>query len=317
VPSLSALREAAGLLDGVAIRTPLIDASDGLGRPGAPVFLKAEHLQPVGAFKVRGAYTALARLPDEVRARGVVTQSSGNHGQAVAWAANRFGVRAVVVMPQSTPSIKVDGVRRFGGEVVFAGATRSAEQLARAEALVRDEGLVMIPPYNHPDVMAGQGTIGLEIVEQLPEVAAVLVPVSGGGLLAGIAAAIAELKPGVQVIVVEPAAAPKLSAALAAGHPVQVERTPSMADGLLAPAIGDLTFPVIQQIVRQAVQVSEDEIARAVRFLHKSLRLTVEPSGAAATAALLAGHVVPPGPTVALVSGGNVDPDLFQHLVAE
>ncbi|HET8648810.1 MAG TPA: threonine/serine dehydratase [Gemmatimonadales bacterium] len=317
MPSLSALREAAGLLDGVALRTPLIDASDGLGRPGAPVFLKAEHLQPVGAFKVRGAYTAIARLPEEVRARGVVTQSSGNHGQAVAWAANRFGVRAVVVMPQSTPAIKVDGVRRFGGEVVFAGATRSAEQLARAEALVRDEGLVMIPPYNHPDVMAGQGTIGLEIVEQLPEVAAVLVPVSGGGLLAGIAAAIAELKPGVQVIGVEPAAAPKLSAALAAGHPVQVERTPSMADGLLAPAIGDLTFPVIQQIVRQAVPVSEDEIARAVRFLHKSLRLTVEPSGAAATAALLAGHVVPPGPTVALVSGGNVDPDLFQHLVAE
>ncbi|HXE56961.1 MAG TPA: pyridoxal-phosphate dependent enzyme, partial [Gemmatimonadales bacterium] len=205
--TLDAIRDAAVRLAGVAARTPLLDAP-ALGRAlGVRVALKCEQLQPVGSFKLRGAYTALARLPAAERRRGVVTQSSGNHGQAVAYAARRLGIRAVVVMPESTPAVKVEGVRRHGGEVVLAGAVRGPEQLARAEALVRAEGLVMIPPYDHPDVMAGQGTIGLELLEQCPEVETVLVPISGGGLLGGIATAIAALKPSVRVVGVEPAGA--------------------------------------------------------------------------------------------------------------
>jgi threonine dehydratase len=217
-------------------------------------------------------------------------------------------------MPDSTPRIKVDGVRRHGGEVVFAGAVRSLEQLQRAEAIAREEGLAMVPPFDHPDVVAGQGTCGLEILEQCPDVDTILVPVSGGGLLAGIAVAVAGMKPSVHVIAVEPAGAAKLSAALAAGAPQTLERTESMADGLLTRSIGSFTFPIIRRVVREAAQVNEDEIAGAVRFLHREAALRVEPSGAVTTAAILAGRVRLAGPTVAVVSGGNVDPDLFHRL---
>jgi threonine dehydratase len=315
--SLAAIREAARGLEGVAIRTPLIDLPALAALAGAPVAAKCEYLQPVGAFKIRGAYTAIARVAREGRVHGVVTQSSGNHGQAVAFAARQFGLRAVVVMPSSTPRVKVEGVRRYGGEVVFAGAIRSAEQRVRAEQLAADEGLAMIPPYDHPDVVAGQGTTGLEILEQRPEVETILVPVSGGGLLAGICVAVAGLKPSVRVVGVEPEGAPKLSAALAAGTPQTLERTQSLADGLLARSIGDYTFPILRDLVSEAVRVSEEEIAGAVRFLHREAGLTVEPSGAVTTAALLAGRFRPTGSTVVVISGGNVDPELFQRLVRE
>jgi threonine dehydratase len=313
--SLASLRAAARVLDGVALRTPLLDVPDLGARLGVPVALKCELLQPIGAFKIRGAYNAIARVAAQGGARGVVTQSSGNHGQAVAFAARRFGLRAVVVMPASTPAVKVEGVRRHGGEVVLAGATRSAEQGLRAEAIARDEGLAMIPPFNHPDVIAGQGTCGLEILEQRPDVRTILVPVSGGGLIAGISVAVAALAPAVRVIGVEPAGAAKLTAALAAGAPRTLEQTDSMADGLLSRSIGDLTFDILRRVVRQAVTVTEDEIAAAVRWLHHHTDLRAEPSGAVAVAALLAGRLRPDGPTVAVVSGGNVDPDLYQRLV--
>ncbi len=311
--TLDDVRAAARILEGVAVRTPLVDVPALGARAGVPVALKCEQLQPIGAFKIRGAYHAISRAA-AAGARGVVTQSSGNHGQAVAWAARAFGLRAVVVMPESTPRIKVDGVRRHGGEVVFAGAVRSLEQGERAEAIGRDEGLAMIPPFDHPDVVAGQGTIGLEIVEQRPDVAVVLSPVSGGGLLAGISVAVAGLKPGTRVVAVEPAGAAKLTAALAAGEPTTLDRTESMADGLLTRSIGRFTFPIIRRVVREAVQVTEDEIAAAVRFLHREAGLRVEPSGAVTTAAVLAGRVRLDGPTVLVVSGGNVDPELFQRL---
>jgi threonine dehydratase len=217
-------------------------------------------------------------------------------------------------MPESTPRIKVDGVRGQGGEVVFAGAVRSLEQGRRAEAIARQEGLAMIPPFDHPDVVAGQGTVGLEIVEQRPDVAVVLSPVSGGGLLAGIAVAVSGLRPGTRIVAVEPAGAAKLGAALAAGEPRTLERTESMADGLLTRSIGSFTFPIIHRVVHEAVQVTEDEIAAAVRFLHREAGLRVEPSGAVTTAAVLAGRVQLGGPAVLVVSGGNVDPDLFQRL---
>jgi len=312
--SLESLRAAARVLDGVAVRTPLLDLPDLGARLGVPVSLKCELLQPIGAFKIRGAYNAIARAVAG-GARGVVTQSSGNHGQAVAFVARRFGLRAVVVMPESTPAVKVDGVRRHGGEVVLAGATRSAEQAARAEAIARDEGLAMIPPFNHPDVIAGQGTCGLEILEQRPDVGTILVPVSGGGLLAGISVAVAALAPDVRLVGVEPAGAAKLTAALAAGAPRTLEHTESMADGLLSRSVGDLTFEILRRVVREAVTVSEDDIAAAVRYLHHQTDLRPEPSGAVALAALLAGRLRPDGPTVAVVSGGNVHPELYQRLV--
>jgi threonine dehydratase len=217
-------------------------------------------------------------------------------------------------MPESTPQIKEDGVRRHGGEVVFAGRVRSLEQGSRAEAIAREQGLAMIPPFDHPDVVAGQGTIGLEIVEQRPDVAVVLSPVSGGGLLAGITVAVSSLRPETRIVAVEPAGAAKLTAALAASEPRTLERTDSMADGLLSRSIGSFTFPIIRRVVREAVQVSEDEIAAAVRFLHREAGLRVEPSGAVTTAAVLAGRVRLDGPAVLVVSGGNVDPELFQRL---
>ena len=313
--TIESLRAAARILDGVAIRTPLLDAPDLTARVGVPVALKCELLQPIGAFKIRGAYNAMARLAGAGGARGVVAASSGNHGQALAFAARQFGVRAVVVMPESTPQVKVDGVRRYGGEVVLAGATRSAEQGARAEAIARDEGLTMIPPFDHPDVIAGQGTIGLEILEQRPDVRTILVPVSGGGLISGISVAIAALAPDVEVVGVEPDGAAKLTAALAAGAPQTLAHTESMADGLLSRSVGSLTFDLLRRVVRRAITVSEPEIAAGVRYLHHQTSLRPEPSGAVAVAAILAGRVTSAGPVVAVVSGGNVDPDLYHRLV--
>lgn len=313
--TLDALREAAEGLAGVAVRTPLLDAPFLTRRLGHRVALKAEFLQPMGAFKIRGAMNAVLRLDPADRARGLVTSSSGNHGQALAFAGRHFGVRAVVVMPESAPAVKADGVRRLGGEVVFAGKTRSGEQMDRALQLVDEEGLVLIPPYDHPDVIAGQGTCGLEIVDEMPDVTAVLVPVSGGGLLAGTCIAVDGTRPAARVIAVEPAGAAKLTAAMAAGAPVRLPRVDTMADGLQTPSIGTLTFPIIRDLVAEVVQVSEDEIAGAVRALHGEMGLTVEPSGAVTVAALLSGRLTIDGPTAAIVSGGNVDPAVFRRLV--
>jgi len=215
---LEALRSAARGLEGVAVKTPLVDMPALSVRLGVPVAAKCEHLQPIGAFKIRGAYTALSRLPPDRRVRGVITYSSGNHGQAVAFAARLLGTHAVVVMPERAPPIKVEGVRRQGGEVVFAGNS-SAERQAKAKALAEERGLSMVPPYESLDVIAGQGTCGLEILDASPGVETILVPVGGGGLIAGIAAAVSAVKPSVEVVGVEPIAAAKLARALQAGRP--------------------------------------------------------------------------------------------------
>jgi threonine dehydratase len=312
--TLEALRAAARGLDGVAIPTPLLPVRALSELVRAPVAVKCEHLQPVGAFKIRGAFTAISRIPAADRARGVITYSSGNHGQAVAYAARRLGIRAVVVMPERAPPVKVEGVLRHGGEVVIAGNS-SAERYARAHQMADEQRLTVVPPYENLDVITGQGTCGLEIIEALPQVSTILVPVGGGGLLAGIAAAAAALKPDVRVVGVEPAGAPKLSRALEAGRPVVLDHTDSLADGLLPLAIGELPFRLISGIVREAVQVEEDEIVAAVRFLHQEASLTVEPSGAVTTAALLSRRVQPTGSTVAVLSGGNIDPHLLQRLL--
>ena len=310
-PSLEDIRDAARTLQGVAIRTPLRSVP---GRGGSSFLLKCEQLQPIGAFKLRGAYTAVARL-GERRRGGVVTSSSGNHGLALAWSARSFGIRAVVVMPESAADVKVNAVREQGGEVVFAGWTRSPEQMERAEAIARDEGLALVPPFDHPDVIAGQATCGLEILEDAPDVTTLVVPVGGGGLLAGICAAVAALKPAVRVVGVEPEGAAKLTAALAAGAPVALAGTDSIADGLLTRSIGRLTWAVLSPVVREAVQVSDLEIGEGMRHLYERARLSVEPSGAVTTAALLAGRIPAEGIVVAVATGGNVDPAVFQRLV--
>jgi threonine dehydratase len=312
--SARGLAEAAAGLAGVLAPTRLVEVPALAAAAGVPVALKCEFEQPMGAFKARGGWTALRRMAPAARARGVITYSSGNHGQSVAWAAQRFGIRAVVVMPETAPAVKVAGVRGFGGEVVFAPPTSPARQ-AMAEAMAAREGLTIIPPFDDPDIIEGQGTCGLEILEQRPDVAAILVPVGGGGLLAGICAAVEAHRPAVEVIAVEPEGAAKLTAAWAAGRPVTLPRTASVADGLLPVSIGTLTFPIIRRVARRVVTVRDADIRRAVAVLHASAGVRVEPSGAATAAAVLAGLPLP-GPAVCVASGGNVDDALFAELTA-
>jgi threonine dehydratase len=302
------VREAATGLAGVAVRTPL--------RYVAPLdaYLKLENLQPTGAFKIRGAYTAIRRLPQAARRQGVITYSSGNHGQAVAYAAQLVGTRAVVVMPETAPGVKVAGVKRWGGDVVFAGQT-SLDRQVKAEEIAAREGLALVPPFDHPDIVAGQATVGLEIAQQLPDVATVVVPVGGGGLISGVVVGLATEGSRARVWGVEPAGAPKLQRSLDAGKPVRLDRTASLADGLITLTVGDIPFAhLTQQRERLAgvVLVADDSLREAVHFLWRQCRLAVEPSGAATTAALRAGALTPMSPTVLVVSGGNVDPSLLE-----
>ena len=297
--SLADVRAAAERIRGIAVRTPIVQSD---------FFLKCENLQPMGAFKMRGACNFLAQLSPEARAAGVITYSSGNHGQAVALAAQRLGLPCVVVMPETAPRVKVDGVRGYGGEVIFAGTT-SADRKTRAEAEAAARGLTIVPPFDHPWIIAGAGTCGLEILEQCPDASTVYVPIGGGGLLSGISTAIKALKPGVRVIGVEPAGAARMTASRAAGHPVRLEKTASIADGLLTLQPGTLTFAHIQAFVDEIVTVEEEEIAGAVRWLFKDAQIVAEPSGAASVAAVLkAGTSIAAG-TVAVISGGNVSPE--------
>ncbi len=305
------LADAAAGLEGVALRTPLISA-DGFEHP---VRLKAEHQQPIGAFKIRGAWTALRRLDPAERERGIVTSSSGNHGYALAWSAQRMGVRAVIVMPESTAAIKQDNVRSVGGEVRLVGATRGPEQQAEAERLAEVEGLVMIPPYDHPDVIAGQATCTLEILEDWPEVAAIALPVGGGGLLAGACLAVRSAARPVRLFAVEPEGIPKLSAAIAAGEPVDVTGGTSLADGLLTRSVGRVTWPIIRSGIGGVFGLSDDELRAGMRWL-AARGIRAEPSGAATAAALLAGKLPVSGPTALVVTGGNVDPKRYDHLVS-
>ena len=310
--TLDAIREAAAGLVGVAERTLLLPVAALGALVGVPVYLKLESRQPTGAFKLRGAWTAVRRLPLEARRRGVITYSSGNHGQALAYAARRLGLRAVIVMPENAPTKKVEGVKQWGGELVFAGTT-SEHRKAKAEEIIAAQGLSMVPPFDHPDVIAGQGTVGLEIVEDLPEVAHVAVQVGGGGLLAGVTTAIKALVPTAQVIAVEPEGSAAMGAALRAGHVVRLASTQSIADGLLPVAVGAIPFAhVIGRV--DAVTVSDDAIIEATVWLQQAVDLLVEPSGAATTAALRSRVFTPRGPTVLVVSGGNVDPAFVAQL---
>lgn len=311
---LDAIREARQRIAAIARVTPLLDVSDLAGRP---LWLKCEPQQPGGAFKIRGATNMLMRLPADALRRGVITYSSGNHGQAVALAASRLGAPAVVVAPTTAPAIKVAGMKRWGAEVIFEGTT-SIDRRRRAEAEAESRGLTMVPPFDHEWIIEGQGTCGLEILEQLPDVGVVAVPVGGGGLVSGVAAAIKQSKPSVKVVGVEPAGAAKMSASLAAGHPVTLDRTSSIADGLMPARPGDLTFEHVSRFVDEVVTVSDDDIAAAALWLFFEAKQVVEPSGAATVAAvrtaqkgILADHKAR---VVAILSGGNVAPDTLVEL---
>ena len=306
--SLDAIRQAAERVRAIARVTPIVDVSRLAGRP---LFLKCESLQPGGAFKIRGAYNMVAQLSPGQRRLGVVTYSSGNHGQAMALAARELGAPAVVVMPTTAPAIKVEGARAFGAEVIFAGTT-STERRQRAEHEAAARGLTMVPPFDHEMIIAGQATLGLEILDQQPDVETVLAPVGGGGLLAGVAAAIKRVRPQVRVVGVEPMGAAAMKASLEAGHVVTLPKTESIADGLMPVRPGDLTFAHAQAFVDEVVTVDDDQIVDAVIWLFTSAKIVAEPSGAATVAAAMAG--AGRGVTVAIVSGGNIDLERLHSL---
>ncbi len=312
--TLEEIRAAADILRGITVRTPLVP----FGRPERRHWLKAESLQPIGAFKLRGAYVAAAMLTPEERRRGLITYSSGNHAQGVARAARLFGVPAVIVMPSDAPALKRARVEADGAQVVIVG-TASEERRRVAEELAAARGLAIIPPYDDRWIVAGQGTTGLEIAEDMPEVAAVLVPIGGGGLAAGVAAAITALVPNARLIGVEPELAADARDSLAqdrivAWPPELVSRT--IADGTRTQSIGRLNFAHLREQLDAVITVSEAEIAAAVRLGAEEARLVVEPSGALPIAAMRfraaeAGLAGLDGPIVGVVSGGNVDPDRF------
>lgn len=313
--TVDSITAAAETLRQVAIRTPLLSAHWLEQRVGAPVRLKAENLQHAGAFKIRGAYTMIARLPDAERARGVITYSSGNHAQAVALAARMFGVPAVVVMPVTAPKIKVEGAREFGAEVVLEGTT-STDRHRKAVEIAQQRRLTMIPPFDHPDIIAGQGTIAVEILDDWPEVEAVLIPIGGGGMASGAAAWIKQRKPSCRVIGVEPESADAMFRSRNAGQPVTIEVKGTIADGLMPVRPGDLTFEHAQAFVDDIVRVSDDAIREAARLLLLRSKLVVEFSGAATVAALVSGAFAPEGrATAAVLSGGNLDPAALGELV--
>jgi threonine dehydratase len=310
---IDAVRAAAGRLRGVVVRTPLVPYAS----PPDDVVVKAESLQSIGAFKIRGAYNAIATLPDEALARGVITYSSGNHAQGVARAARLLGTRAVVVMPDDAPTIKRERVAADGAEIVVVGPASDVRQ-ARAEAIAADRGLAIIPPFDDDRIIAGQGTIGLEIVEDLPSVALVLVPVGGGGLASGVAAAVKAIRPDIRVVGVEPELAADARDSLRRGEIVRwsaadVART--IADGTRTQALGSRTFAHLRAYLDDIVTVTEAEIAAGVRLAAERARLVVEPSGALAIAAIAFRReelgVGRGGATVAVASGGNVDPAAY------
>jgi threonine dehydratase len=305
----------------VAVRTELMQSS--LGEYVAPddrkLYLKPENLQPIGAFKLRGAYNKIASLSPEERSRGVITYSSGNHGQGVAYAARALGIKAVIVMPNNAPAIKREATASMGAEIVMVGPG-SLDRQRKAEELAERHGYIIVPPFNDEKIIAGQGTMGLEILEDLPEVETVLVPVGGGGMLSGVATAVKLSKPSVKVVGVEPELAADAQASLRAGRIVQstAEQTShTIADGLRTQSIGAINFEHIRQYVDDIVTVSEDEIRQATRWLAMNPKTVAEPSGAVAVAGFLFRQNQLPKTTmnVAIISGGNIDPQLLHEIV--
>jgi threonine dehydratase len=300
------LRRAAEILRPVAVRTPLLFDDVLSEKLGAEIRYKPECLQRAGAFKFRGAYNYLHSLPQDLREKGVVAPSSGNHGQGVAMAAKLFGVPATVVMPTNVTAAKRAGAERLGARIVLAGTT-TQDRAEKAKEICDEEGMTLVHPYDDPMIIAGQGTVGLEIAEDLPNVEMVLVPVGGGGLSAGVATAMKLMVPDVRVIGVEPVSAPKLYRARQHGSPVRLEATGGLADGLQAIEIGGRTFQHHQAYIDDVVLVDDEPLPKAMQHLLDRMKVVVEPSGAITVAALMTAAVKPAGRTVAVLSGGNVE----------
>lgn len=313
-PTFDDAAAARAFLDPRLHRTPTV-ASNALGEMiGAPLFLKCENLQRTGAFKVRGALWCLAGLERDARARGVVTISAGNHAQAVAWAAREIGVEATVVMPHGASPIKITASEGYGARVIVHGSANEA--FARAHALAEEEGLTFVHPFDDPRVIAGHASVGLEILEQCPEVATIVVPVGGGGLISGVA--VACLDSSVTIIGVEPTGADAMCRSLEAGRPLHLDAVSSIADGLAAPMAGALNFEIVRERVHDVVRVSDEEIADAMGVILNRTKMVVEPAAAAGVAALLSGRISRAnGPIVALLSGGNVDIARIPDLIGE
>jgi threonine dehydratase len=318
-PSLADFEQAREVVARVARRTPMESSRFLADRLGVAVHLKCENLQRTGSYKLRGAYHRISALSDQERARGVVAASAGNHAQGVAFAARELGIRATIFMPVGVALPKLDATRSYGADVVLQGDS-IGETMEAAAAFAAETGAVIIPPFDHPDVIAGQGTLGLEILEQAPDATTIVVPIGGGGLAAGIASAAKqqaarEGRP-LRIIGVQAENAAPYIASLAAGEPRQVPVVPTIADGIAVYRPGELNFAIIRDAIDEVVTVSEDDIARALLVLLERAKLVVEPAGAVAVAAIMTGAVRSDGPVVAVLSGGNIDPLLMQRVVA-
>lgn len=318
-PALADFEDAAATLHGLIAHTPLEESHYLSDELGVPVRLKLENLQRTGSFKIRGAAYRLSRLTADERARGVVAASAGNHAQGVALAAQRLGIAATIFMPLGVPVPKLLATRGYGAEVVLEGATVETPLRLAAEFAERT-GAVLIHPYNHRDIIVGQGTIGLELFDDLPDIETVIIGIGGGGLISGVAAAVkaraAAVGRTVRVIGVQAANSAAYPPSLRAGHPLEVVTSPTIADGIAVARPGDIPFSIIKDLVDDVVTVTDDDIARAILVLLERAKLVVEPAGAVGVAALLTGKVVASGPTVVVLSGGNIDPLLLQRVVA-
>ena len=314
--NLNDIQQARALLRGIAVRTPLVSCQIA---NGPRILVKPENLQPIGSFKLRGAYNKISSLTPAERKRGVVAHSSGNHAQGVAYAARALGVKATIVMPRTAPTVKLEATRAMGAELVLVGPT-SEERIQKAEALEQGLGLVAVPPYNDEKIIAGQGTIGLEILDDIEGPLTVVVPVGGGGLSSGVATAIKESRAGSKVIGVEPEFAADAQASLRTGTIQSVSgenASRTLADGLRSQSIGPINFEHLRKYIDGIVTVSEDEIKKAMRQLLFSARILAEPSGAVSTAAIMfhANEIGASGTTVAVVSGGNIEPQLLSAII--
>jgi len=311
---LADIRAARELLAGVATTTPLEGSRPLSKAVGGPVFLKCENLQRTGSFKIRGAYVRIARLTDAERAGGVVAASAGNHAQGVALAAALLGCRATVFMPAAAPLPKVAATKAYGAQVKVAGTTVDEALLAAAQ-WGAEHGAVLIHPFDHNDVIAGQGTVGLEILEQCPDVKTIVVCTGGGGLVAGIAAAVKPLKPDVTIVAAQASGAAAFPGSLEAGHPVALQAMTTIADGIAVGCPGEVTFRHVRDLVDRVVSVDEDALSRALLLCLERAKLVVEPAGAAAVAAVMEDPTSYAAPVVAVVSGGNIDPVLLSKVI--
>jgi threonine dehydratase len=312
--TLADMQAARALLDGVIRVTPLEPCRPLTAKLGGEAWLKCENMQRAGSFKVRGAYTRIARLTDEERARGVVAASAGNHAQGVALAAGLLGAESTVFMPHGAPLPKIAATRSYGAHVSFAGSSVD-EALVAAHEFANDTGAVLIHPFDHPDIIAGQGTLGLEILDQLPTMRTLVLAIGGGGMISGVAAAIKALRPDVRIIGVQAAGAAAFPRSLEEGRPVRLTRFGTIADGIAIGRPGDLTFAHVSKLVDEVVTVTDEDISRALVMLLERNKLVVEPAGSAATAALMSGMLEVETPVVSVLSGGNIDPMLMVRLV--